>query len=51
VGSGQRAYVDCSSAKDGNGSSSQPWNSLAEVNRVTLNAGVHGLLRRGTNGS
>ena len=46
-------YVNCSSASNGNGSISSPWNTLNAVNNTTFGPGDAILLKRGTtcNGS
>jgi hypothetical protein len=42
-------YLDCSSATNGTGTQSSPWNSLAAVSSFTFIPGDHLLLNRGTN--
>jgi hypothetical protein len=41
-------YVDCSAAKDGNGTQSSPWNSLNDANSHTFIPGDSLLFNRGT---
>jgi hypothetical protein len=42
------AYVDCSAAKDGKGTEDSPYNSLADVNRLSLMSGDSIAFKRGT---
>lgn len=42
------AYVDCAAAKDGTGTENNPYNSLADVNRLSLMAGDSIDFKRGT---
>ena len=42
------AYVDCTAAKDGKGTEASPYNSLADVNRLSLMSGDSIDFKRGT---
>jgi hypothetical protein len=42
------AYVDCTAAKDGKGTEDSPYNSLADVNRLSLMSGDSIDFKRGT---